>query len=274
VDLGGFKNPLQSAKIRQNPPKSAKNMKYLEILLKLKFMKIIFNIINLLLIIQIVQSCQNVNNQPSTAANTAEINTDSIEFYADSIEFYRVSDSCTQNGYEFKLTKGYVHNSTTFEYTAARRSQQGAWKQLFKAEIWKSSFSFKDYDKDGFKDIVEQGSWVKQVRLFNPKLNNFSEPSEFGRFRKLNDTIYFDDWQMASAAFSDLFAIKNGKKIIYASLEMHNGDSLSVSVSLYKGKPHPDKPIDPIQTFRASYDAFKLESFWKNNWQKFVIHKN
>jgi hypothetical protein len=106
------------------------------------------------------------------------------------------------------------------------------------------SCKFEDWDKDGFKDRIDQSKWFYEVYLFNVKANDFSN--------YISGVFNGDQWDYDKAkglkyqfiegkmgGKYELYKIKDLKKLLYCEISLKDpsgdGDKYEIEVANKKG---------------------------------------
>jgi len=149
--------------------------------------------------------------------------------------------------------------------------------------LW--SFKFKDFNGDGFKDIVVEFSSNTpgdcDVYLYNHTLKNFTNVADIDRYPspiKIPGTRYYYSYHHSGCADedwdSDLFIIKNYKAICVGNISGNACDEKKPGVFVYRVKGKDNKlikqfNIDIIKKYK-SYKWGFIDAYWKRNYRKFA----
>ena len=148
-----------------------------------------------------------------------------------------------------------------------------------------SSFKFKDFNNDGFKDIfIEFFSNTPgdcDLYLYNPALKGFTHVAGISSYPapiKIPGTKYYYSYHHSGCADenwdSDLFFIKNYKVVCIGNI---SGDACNLTepgIFIYRERGDNHKlvkrfKINVIEKYKGYKWEF-IERYWKKNYQKFV----
>ena len=151
------------------------------------------------------------------------------------------------------------------------------------SSVW--SFKFKDFDGDGFKDIVVEFSSNTpgdcDVYLYNRALKNFTNVANIDRYPspiKIPDTKFYYSYHHSGCADedwdSDLFIIKNYKAICIGNISGNACDEKNPGVFIYRVKGKENKLVKEFNiNIIKKYKSYKwgfIDAYWKNNYRKFI----
>jgi hypothetical protein len=137
---------------------------------------------------------------------------------------------------------------------------------------------FEDWDKDGFKDRINESKWFYEVALFNAKNNDFSRSidGEFSGEQKDYDKAkglksqYMEDKRGGTY---ELYKISDLKKVVYCTIQVDEGDeTTSITVKNNKGtviKTDPSLVAATKPKAKIGLDA-AIEAYWRKNESTFV----
>ena len=160
----------------------------------------------------------------------------------------------------------------------------------------RESVRFEDWDKDGFKDRINESKWYYEVALFNAQANNFS--------RSIDGVFSGDQWDYDKArglqyqclegkmgCSYELYKISDLKKLIYAQISiqdpMDDGGKYEIEVvnrkggtdasevrSVVKTSPLLIKAAQPLKgeddESRSKRVKAAVEDYWRKNEAVFV----
>ena len=160
-----------------------------------------------------------------------------------------------------------------------------------------SSVSFEDWDKDGFKDRVNNWKWDYEVCLFNKTKNDFSRVIN-GRFNgdqwdfDKNQNLKYQFLENKYGGIYELYTIKDAKKTVFSDISFSNAgmetdndykieirknivysndavtfDTLKVDAQLYANtRPKTD------EAYEAQLERTKkvVAAYWRKNLSAFL----
>ncbi len=158
------------------------------------------------------------------------------------------------------------------------------------------SVRFEDWDKDGFKDRINESKWYYEVALFNAKTNDFSRP--------IDGTFNSDQWDYDKArglkyqcledkmgSSYELYKISDLKKLVYAEIRIQDpsgeGSSYEIEVVNRKGGTDASQDRTIVKTSpllikaaqsikgedsesRSKRVKAAVEDYWRKNEAMFV----
>lgn len=149
--------------------------------------------------------------------------------------------------------------------------------------VW--SFKFKDFNGDGFKDIVAEFSsntpgdcdvylYNRPAKTFTPIVNIRQYPAAV----KIPGTKFYYSYHHSGCADdnwdSDLFIIKNYKAICIGNISGNACDLTHTGVFIYRVKGKKNKLIKEFNiNIINKYKSYKwgfIDAYWKKNYQKFI----
>jgi hypothetical protein len=139
---------------------------------------------------------------------------------------------------------------------------------------------FEDWDKDGFKDRINESKWYYEVALFNAQTNDFSRPIEgifsgdqwdFDKARGLK----YQHLENKSGGHYELYKISDLKKLVYADISIedpsYEGTNYVIEVANRKGGTDNSTDRTVIKTSPALMKAVKaINGEADGNWSKRV----
>ena len=149
--------------------------------------------------------------------------------------------------------------------------------------IWE----FKDFNKDGYKDIyLDKGGNTPErfdLLLYVPTTKLFRQVKEFENFpapENITGTKYYYSYHKSGCADmnwdSDLFYIKDFKAIRLANISGRECENSGIKDGLYINKLIGDKkllfktlPIDTVHKFENDKWAF-IKKYWSENYKLFL----
>lgn len=159
---------------------------------------------------------------------------------------------------------------------------------VIKKKDYYSAWEFKDFNKDGFKDIILYHSGnvgeVLDLFIFLPFANKFRNVKAFDKFpapEKIKGTKYYYSYHKSGCADmnwdSDLFYIENFKAIKIGNIagrQCDNRDGEKDAVYIHKVHNNKDRlfktlPIDTIWKYKDLKWGF-IKEYWTKNYTLFL----
>jgi len=146
------------------------------------------------------------------------------------------------------------------------------------------SFEFKDYNGDGYRDLVlEVGSNTPEkmeVYLYSPARHGFQELKDARKFpaaERIKGTSYYYSYHRGGCAdliwVSDLFYIHNSAAVALGSIY---GEECKIEEGVYIYKIHAGKkqlvtrlPIKTIYAYKDGKWGF-IAAYWKKYYKRFI----
>jgi hypothetical protein len=142
---------------------------------------------------------------------------------------------------------------------------------------------FEDWDKDGFKDRINESKWYYEVALFNAKANDFSRPIDgvFSGDQSDYDKARGLKWQFMEdkrGGTYELYKISDLKKLVYCQIHVQeDGDGKrSIEVVNKKGTTDASSERTVIKTDPSLLNAKEeslqaaIQAYWRKNEAVFV----
>jgi hypothetical protein len=146
---------------------------------------------------------------------------------------------------------------------------------------------FEDWDKDGFKDRINESKWYYEVALFNAKANDFSRPidgifsgdqSDYDKARGLK----FQHLENKSGGTYELYKISDLKKLVYCQIHVEEDGDGKQSLEVVNKKGGTDAASDRkvIKTDPSLLKALKsttdgalqaaIQAYWRKSEAVFI----
>ena len=201
-------------------------------------------------------------------------------------------DSIEQKPYEFTVNKNKVRLKVldTVEDNVVFQKFSSKWEDIDTFDYHRS-FYFRDMNNDGFLDIVLPDKWESEVWFYNPLKNTYIESCCYYIYTVRDDTIklinkekniYYDYLLYKDGVwYSNLYQIKNYKRfdlgLITNETKISKNDedyeTTWIMISKIINNDNENKQL--FQKIKwNSHKDFDYETYWKNNWQKFLPQKN
>lgn len=210
-----------------------------------------------LLLILAAMSCNSKPQTANVAATTATADTPSVSTTPQSVA---TSEGCKRKG---TVIDKFEQNNAVFERLQNKETEQEWLKITTKDGACKivdsignaNHFScrFEDWDKDGFKDKIDQSKWFYEVYLFNPKANDFSnyiqgvfngDQWDYDKARGLKYQFLEDKM----GGKYELYKIKDLKKLLYGeiSLQEPSDEGKGYTIEVVNKKGGTEESLDRV----------------------------
>ncbi len=245
-------------------------------------------------------SCNSKPQTATVATTTTATDTPSVSNASKAVT---TSEDCKRMG---TVIDKFEQNNAVFERLQNKETEQ-EWLKITTKDGGCSiidsigranhfSVRFEDWDKDGFKDRIDQSKWFYEVYLFNQKANDFSRyiqgvfNGEQWDYDKAKGLKYqFIEGKMGGKY--ELYQIKDLKKLLYCeiSLEDPTGDGKHYEIEVANKKGGMEESLDrtvlktdpslikaakPLkdEAYEAWLDRTKasVEAYWRKNEAVFV----
>ncbi|MFC4231827.1 hypothetical protein ACFOW1_07990 [Parasediminibacterium paludis] len=188
-------------------------------------------------------------------------------------------DTFTINNHKFRI----IHQDTLFDGTV-EKYQNGHWFETMEFENLGNHNDYDislDLDGDGFRDLIFYWKWNGEVHFFNPIKNEFSDTANciIERDWTLIDTskhIFYENQfgkLIHSPAYSNLFILKDAKRIDIATLEIsynpNDDDQNIIGGKLYSNN-YKTAIENIIPKNKTSVTDFNYEKFWRDRYLKLI----
>jgi hypothetical protein len=149
------------------------------------------------------------------------------------------------------------------------------------------TWEFKDFNKDGYKDIyLDKGGNTPErfdLLLYVPSTKSFRQIKDLEYFpapENINGTKYYYSYHRSGCADmnwdSDLFYIKDYKAVRLANISGRECENSGIKDGLYVSKFRAEKkiiiktlPIDTIRTYKENKWGF-IKAYWTKNYKLFL----
>jgi hypothetical protein len=157
---------------------------------------------------------------------------------------------------------------------------------IFTRNDFSSDFEFKDFNGDGYKDIIihyrTNVPGIEDLLLYAADEKTFKEVLDFQSFpapEKIKGTDYYYSYHRSGCAdmnwTSDLFYIKNYKAIKIGTIEGYECGNAGIKDGIYISKVAGDQEL-PVKQYPihviSKYKSYKwgfIQEYWKKNWRSF-----
>lgn len=219
-----------------------------------------------------------IKNTIDTALYTALPFYDS-DMYHEGLKGYQ--DTFTINHFKFRI----IHNDSLFD-GVVEKFENGHWYKTMQFANLGNHNDYdisKDFDGDGFNDLIFYWKWSGEIHFFDSASNAFSDTVNciVDNSWVLLDTaqlIYYENdfgKMMTHPVYSNLFTFHQKKRIDMASFEINfkpgDDDKNFLKSKLFlNGREKPIEIFNPDH--KESIADFDFENFWKTRYKKYFSH--
>jgi hypothetical protein len=234
------------------------------------------------LLVFVALSCNSKPQNGNDAATTTGTSTPSV---STTPQASPVSADCKREG---TVIDKFEQNNAVFERLQNTKTEQ-EWLRITTknggctiidslGNANHESVRFEDWDKDGFKDRINESKWYYEVALFNAQANDFSRPIEgyFSGDQSDYDKARGLKWQFMedkSGGTYELYKISDLKKLVYCQIHVQEDEDGKPSIEVVNKKGTTDASSERtvIKTdpslLKATSESLNatVQAYWRKN---------